>query len=72
LLILPAKANTLVPVEVFVPIELNHSEPLLMIAGIFARVSTLLTQVGLFHSPDSAGNGGLFVGSPRLPSIDNY
>jgi len=53
-----------------VPIELNQSAPLLIIAGIFAKVSTLLTQVGLFQSPDSAGNGGLFVGSPRLPSIE--
>ena len=70
LLILPARAKTLVPLDVFVPIELYHSAPLFIIAGIFAKVSTLLTQVGLFHSPLSAGNGGLLVGSPRSPSME--
>ena len=67
MLILPANAKTLVPFDFSVPIELYQSAPLLIIAGILANVSTLLTEVGLLHNPDTAGNGGLLVGSPLEP-----
>ena len=33
-------------------------------------VSTLLMPVGLPNTPRCTGNGGLFLGSPRLPSIE--
>ena len=36
LLILPPSANTLVPFDFSVPIEANHSQPLLMICGTLA------------------------------------
>src|SRR5659263_42303 len=70
LLILPARAKTLVPLDVFVPIELNQSAPLFIMAGTQAKVSTLLTLVGLSQRPLCAGKGGLFTGSPRYPSMD--
>src|SRR5690348_7295369 len=57
-LILPASANTLVPLLFSVPIVENHSGPLRIIEGTFAKVSTLLMSVGQPQSPDSAGNGG--------------
>ena len=70
LLILPASANTFVPLDFSVPIEENHSAPLVNMTGIFASVSTLLTLVGLPRYPDSAGKGGFIVGSPRFPSME--
>ena len=70
LLILPARANTLVPFDFSVPILANHFAPLSIIAGIAAKVSTLLTFVGFPSYPASAGKGGLTVGSPRSPSIE--
>ena len=70
LLILPASAKTLVPFDVSLPIALNQEAPSKRIAGTFARVSTLLTHVGLSQRPLSAGNGGFVVGSPRCPSIE--
>ena len=33
-------------------------------------VSTLLIDRGLAEEADATGNGGLFRGSPRLPSIE--
>ena len=45
-----------------------HSTPLARIAGTLHRVSTLLTQVGLPHTPELAGNGGLERGLARRPS----
>jgi hypothetical protein len=41
-----------------------------MISSTFRSVSTLLTPVGRPNRPDSAGNGGLFRGSGRLPSME--
>ena len=41
------------------------------ISGTLTRVSTLLIAVGLPNSPTSTGNGGLFRGSGRFPSIDS-
>ena len=46
LVILPARAKTLVPLLVAVPMEENQSAPLTMMAGMLAKVSTLLTMVG--------------------------
>src|SRR5665648_550025 len=70
LLTLPAKANTFVPLLFSVPTAENHSAPFKIIGGMLANVSTLLTHVGLPHSPFWAGNGGLTVGSPRVPSME--
>jgi hypothetical protein len=53
--ILPARANTFVPVLLLVPISLKASAPLLMIHGIRESVSTLLTSVGLPLKPFTAG-----------------
>jgi len=39
-------------------------------SSTLTSVSTLLTTVGLPKRPDSTGNGGLFRGSPRKPSIE--
>src|SRR5438876_2427653 len=44
--------------------------PLLRIGGMAARVSTLLIVVGCAKTPDTAGNGGLIRGLPRLPSSE--
>ena len=41
------------------------------IAGTVATVSTLLISVGAAYSPETAGNGGLERGCPRLPSSDS-
>ena len=67
LLIFPAKANTLVPLDFSVPMDANQSAPFLNIVGMFEKLSTLLMTVGLFHRPELAGNGGLGRGSPRIP-----
>ena len=40
------------------------------ISSTLTRVSTLLMTVGLPNTPDCTGNGGLFRGSPRKPSIE--
>ena len=69
-LILPASENAFVPVLPSVPIDLNHFEPLLMMPGTFAKVSTLLRQVGALNRPWSTLLGGLVRGVPRLPSIE--
>ena len=60
----------MVPLDVSVPIDANHSGPLTMICGMLANVSTLLMIVGCPNRPLFAGNGGLFFGSPRLPSME--
>src|SRR5438876_9708709 len=44
--------------------------PLLRIGGMAASVSTLLMVVGCAKTPDTAGNGGLMRGLPRLPSME--
>jgi hypothetical protein len=59
-----------VPVLVPVPKLLNHPAPLRIIKGTFAKVSTLFKRVGFCHNPFTAGNGGLGLGSPLLPSIE--
>ena len=47
LFILPARANTLVPLLFSEPIDVNQSGPFKIIGGTLAKVSTLLTLVGL-------------------------
>ena len=51
----PVRANTLVPLERSVPMELNHPPPRVTIEGILAKVSTLLMRVGFPQSPEAAG-----------------
>src|SRR3974390_2641950 len=70
LVILPARANTFVPLLFSVPIPANHAAPLRTIGATFAKVSTLLINVGQPQRPLSAGNGGRGRGVPRLPSTD--
>ena len=70
LLILPPRANTLVPLDFSVPTDANSAAPSLRINGTQASVSTLLTIVGLPHRPDTAGKGGRGRGIPLLPSIE--
>ena len=53
--ILPASANTLVPLLLGVPIAAYQAGPLRMIGAMLAKVSTLLISVGKPHSPLSAG-----------------
>ena len=66
---LPAMAKVLVPLLFSVPMPANQSAPFRKICGMLARVSTLLTEVGLPHRPDWAGKGGRGRGSPRRPSM---
>ncbi len=70
LLILPPRAKTLVPLDLPMPMAEYHSAPFLMIMAMLAMVSTLLMDVGLPHTPATAGNGGLGEGMPRLPSME--
>src|SRR5437870_13038072 len=60
-----------VPPWVLVPSPANHSAPRLMMGGTQAIVSTLLTTVGSPKAPLMAGNGGLILGQPFLPSSDD-
>ena len=53
--ILPASANTFVPLLFSVPNAANASAPWRTIHGIIVNVSTLLISVGRCHSPQSAG-----------------
>jgi hypothetical protein len=71
---LPDRQNSFGPVEPSVPIDAKRAPPpgpSSRIASTLTSVSTLLTAVGLPNSPTSTGNGGLFRGSPRLPSMDS-
>ena len=70
LLILPERANTLVPGLFSVPKLRNQSAPWKTMAGTLARVSTLLMMVGQWNRPDSNGKGGFWSGSPRRPSTE--
>jgi len=45
--------------------------PQMPLTGDTAIVSTLLTVLGQPNSPMSAGNGGLSLGLPALPSTDS-
>ena len=67
-MICPDAEINLVPVERPIPIPAYHSPPLFTMEGTAAKVSTLFTIVGLAYNPAIAGNGGLILGFPRLPS----
>ena len=64
---MPERATILVPLLEVVPIRENHFPPFSIIEGIVAKVSRLLTTVGLSKSPFSTGNGGRGLGSPNEP-----
>src|SRR6476646_1127488 len=68
----PQMEISLVPVLLGFPrqSDLYHAAPRLMMCGTAARVSTLLIVVGIPKTPDTAGNGGLIRGLPRLPSSE--
>ena len=53
------------------PIDANHSAPLLIIAVILAKVSTLFITVGCSNKPFIAGKGGLGLGVPLFPYIED-
>ncbi len=70
-LMCPEADISFVPVERPMPI-LAYSAPVLFtIHGTAAIDSTLFTTVGLAQSPLTAGNGGLILGLPLLPSSDS-
>src|SRR6202041_2914184 len=58
------------PFPLSVPPPANQSAPFSKIDGTLAIDSTLFTFVGREYTPATAGNGGLFRGSPRLPSSE--
>src|SRR5436305_153229 len=60
-----------VPPWVLVPRPANHAAPRSMIGGTQHSVSTLLTIVGCPNAPLMAGNGGLILGQPFLPSSED-
>ena len=64
----PETLNSFRPVDFSVPMLLNHSGPLVSTHVTQAKVSTLLTIVGLPMKPVSMGKGGRLRGSPRCPS----
>ena len=66
----PDRQNSRGPVEDPVPIDAYADEPSVRMGSTLRRVSTLLIAVGLPKTPCVTGNGGLFRGSPRLPSIE--
>src|SRR5512137_3154593 len=68
LLTFPTSEKILVPLLLSVPMEENHSAPRLMMIGILAQVSTLLSRLGRFQTPHSEVWTYLGLGSPTLPS----
>ena len=65
----PARANTLVPLLVSVPMPAYQSPPLRMIGAMLAKVSTLLISVGL---PPQPGDGRVRRAGPGRapPALD--
>ena len=59
------------PLDFSVPTPANQSAPFSRMAGTLAIDSTLFTFVGRAYTPATAGNGGLFLGSPRRPSSES-
>ena len=53
--ILPARANTFVPLLFSVPMEAYQAPPFFTIGATLAKVSTLLMRVGWPHRPLMAG-----------------
>ena len=67
----PERQSSFVPDEPSVPISAKDGPERSTTSRTLTSVSTLLTTVGLPNRPTSTGNGGLFRGSPRFPSIDS-
>lgn len=55
------------PLLLGLPNPANHDDPLRMMVGTTARVSTFVTVVGQPKTPTLAGNGGFKRGFPVLP-----
>ena len=70
LFILPTRENIFVPLECSVPMSEYHCQPLFIITGTFAQVSTLFRLVGLSHRPFSTVCTYFALGSPNLPSSE--
>ena len=66
----PETQNSLVPVELSVPVAAYAGPPCSRMGSTFTSVSTLLTSVGFPNRPTSTGKGGLLRGSPRNPSME--
>jgi len=64
----PDIQNSFVPRLFGRPKDENQEAPLLIIVGQTATVSTFVTVVGQLNTPLFAGNGGLSLGFPGLPS----
>lgn len=71
LLTCPLMQYSLVPWLFLRPNCVNHSGPLRRMVGATATVSTLVTVEGQPYRPTLAGNGGLSLGFPCLPSRDS-
>ena len=67
----PVTENNLQPPEFATPISANHCPPFARISGTEAKLSVLLIVVGIPNKPIFAGNGGLNLGWPFLPSSDS-
>ena len=67
----PTVVNNVETIAAVVPIINDGGDEYAKIGTTAAMVSTLFTTVGLFHKPCTAGNGGLILGLPRLPSSDS-
>ncbi|MPN39609.1 hypothetical protein SDC9_187137 [bioreactor metagenome] len=70
LTMLPVSAKAFVPGLFSGPMDLYQSAPRVMISGTLAKVSTLLSTVGLSNRPCSTVRGGFTRGMPRLPSME--
>src|SRR5262245_234228 len=68
----PQTEKSLVPVLLGLERQspLYQAAPRVRMWGTAASVSTLLIVVGIPKSPAAAGNGGLILGLPRLPSSE--
>src|SRR4029077_4672057 len=66
----PDTQNSLVPVDIPLPVRANASPPSSTIGSALTSVSTLFATVGCPKRPTSTGKGGLLLGSPRYPSIE--
>jgi hypothetical protein len=71
LLMWPVRQVILVPPALGTPSAANAAPPSRRIAGTAQNVSTLLSTVGHWKAPTTAGNGGRMRGIPRLPSSDS-
>src|SRR5215467_7210323 len=67
----PVRQVILVPPALGTPSAANAAPPSRMIGGTAQNVSTLLSTVGHWNAPTTAGNGGRIRGTPRLPSSDS-